>query len=485
MPYCPTHGLKEGRFCPECGGELFAGPPASGDSVRVRSPEAHAAVNLHMAAQSTDVECEMCGQFNRIGDTFNCRGGCGRKYLCKALHFDRTFLMCSACAAVRSGDAEQEAARQAQLQADLTAWRGRAERAEKSLAQAEAQVKVKVEALAQAAVEVKAKAEALAQVEAALREWRGRAEQAAAEGKAKAEQLAQVQAGLAQAQAKLRQAQEAAVAADAAWQARSEEQKKALTEWRAERAERQLADIAARAAAEAEAQRQAELKRQQVAAARVAATVAKPAPVWQRIGIELLSIPAGPFLYGDKKSRLTLPAFVMARTPVTNVQYKAFVDATNHRLPAHWRDGRLPAGREQHPVVNVNWYDAQEFCAWAGVRLPTEQEWEKAARGTDGRAYPWGDAAPTDKLCNFNNNIRGTTPVGRFSPAGDSPYGLADMAGNVWEWCSDDYDNSRARVLRGGSFLNGSQRVRCACRYWLDPGNLDVSVGFRVASPDL
>ena len=113
------------------------------------------------------------------------------------------------------------------------------------------------------------------------------------------------------------------------------------------------------------------------------------------------------------------------------------------RLPAHWREGKIPQGKDHHPVVNVSWEDARSFCQWANqvtgqaLCLPTEAEWEKAARGTDGQIYPWGNQPPEDKLCNFGMNILDTTSVGSYSPQGDSPYGCADMAGNVWEWCDD------------------------------------------------
>ena len=107
--------------------------------------------------------------------------------------------------------------------------------------------------------------------------------------------------------------------------------------------------------------------------------------LWQQIGIVLIHIPAGKFLYGGEKQSIHLDAFWIAKTPVTNLQYQAFVDAAGFRKPDHWKDGKIPAGKKDHPVVNVSWYDAVAFCEWAGLRLPTEAEWEKAARGTDGR----------------------------------------------------------------------------------------------------
>jgi formylglycine-generating enzyme required for sulfatase activity len=105
---------------------------------------------------------------------------------------------------------------------------------------------------------------------------------------------------------------------------------------------------------------------------------------------------------------------------------------------SHCRVGAFAAkvcGITDHPV-RVSWHDAVAYATWAGKRLPSEEEWEKAARGTDGRKYPWGDEEPTPDLCNFGKNEGGTTPVGKYSPQGDSPYGCADMAGNVWEWTS-------------------------------------------------
>jgi formylglycine-generating enzyme required for sulfatase activity len=225
-----------------------------------------------------------------------------------------------------------------------------------------------------------------------------------------------------------------------------------------------------------------------------------PSP--EKIGFEWVTVPAGEFTMGSNDSsdekpihRVHLSAYQIARHPVTNAQYELFVKTTSYAAPRHWENGKIPAGKENHPVMNVSWQDAQAFCGWAGVRLPTEAEWEKAARGTEERKYPWGNEPPTKELCNFGNLVGDTTPVGRY-PKGASPYGVLDMAGNVWEWVSDWYDKKyysvspgsnpqgpatgKYRVLRGGSLNNNDGNVRSAFRNYLVNPDLRLNlVGFR------
>jgi formylglycine-generating enzyme required for sulfatase activity len=234
---------------------------------------------------------------------------------------------------------------------------------------------------------------------------------------------------------------------------------------------------------------------------------------------EMVLIPAGEFLMGSnpRKDRyaddeeqpqhtLYLPDYYIARTPVTNAQYAAFVQAASHDLPKHWESGKPPEGKEDHPVVYVSWHDAMDYCSWLSqvtgeaYRLPSEAEWEKAARGTDGRIYPWGDKPPDKGRCNFADNVGGTTPVGRYSPQGDSPYGCADMAGNVWEWTrslderypydpSDGRENLEVkdargvgRMLRGGAYYIAVGSVRCADRLGASPVGRLWYLGFRVVA---
>jgi formylglycine-generating enzyme required for sulfatase activity len=273
---------------------------------------------------------------------------------------------------------------------------------------------------------------------------------------------------------------------------------------------------------------------------------------WERAEIELCLVPAGAFPMGsaegdkaaasDEKPQheVGLDAFYLCRTPVTQAQYARFVQGTGHRVPSmevgwekpyNWDPKRKapPEGRSHQPVVLVSWGDAAAYCAWAGLRLPTEAEWEKAvswdAVGGRKRAYPWGDEWDS-RRCNSAERIAGrplptydewkkwwdgwqkldvakrsqdtTTPVGAFSPGGDSPCGCADMAGNVWEWCADWYgatyyprsaahnprgpETGEYRVLRGGSWANLSYDVRSANRIGNLPDYRSYYIGFRCVS---
>jgi toxoflavin biosynthesis protein ToxD len=192
-----------------------------------------------------------------------------------------------------------------------------------------------------------------------------------------------------------------------------------------------------------------------------------------------------------------LPSFELSVTPVTNAQYESFVATGAVPAPAHWLDGTPPPGLRHHPVTWVDWLDAAAFCSWAGGRLPSEAEWEKAARGTDARRYPWGSEDDHDGRAVVGAGIKhgSPAPVGAL-PAGASPYGLLEMSGNVWEWVSSAYrpypydaDDGREdvgegpeRVLRGGSFASpGLAWARCASRSRSHAVRRQCHIGFRVA----
>jgi formylglycine-generating enzyme required for sulfatase activity len=237
-------------------------------------------------------------------------------------------------------------------------------------------------------------------------------------------------------------------------------------------------------------------------------------PVW-------IDVPAGAFWMGSDRGlvfeqpahRVHLDRFRIARVLITNAQYELFVKATEHRAPSHWEDDRSPRGRASHPVVNVSWYDAMAYCAWLSdvtgkpITLPSEAQWEKAARGhRDRRVYPWGDEWD-ETCCNTRELEMGdSTPMGIF-PNGASPYGCLDMAGNVWEWTRSlwgrwtgrgiefqfpyPYDpadgredleagEDMVRVLRGGSSVSIRIGARCSHRDWYIPGECDDIIGFRV-----
>ena len=229
------------------------------------------------------------------------------------------------------------------------------------------------------------------------------------------------------------------------------------------------------------------------------------------LALEMVDVPEGEVALGNDRRpsagaclpdeapqhALSLPSVGVGVTPVTNAQYAMFVADTGYPAPPHWPDGVPPEALAEHPVTYVDWFDARAFCSWAGVRLPTEAEWEKAARGTDGRLYPWGDDEPQPAVANFGGGPKhgGTTAV-TAHPAGASPYGLLDTAGNVWEWASSAYapypydaDDGREdpgsdapRALRGGSYASpGPRHVRCASRSRSAPGRRSPHIGFRVA----
>jgi serine/threonine-protein kinase len=131
-------------------------------------------------------------------------------------------------------------------------------------------------------------------------------------------------------------------------------------------------------------------------------------------------------------------------------------------------------------VTGVNWYEAAAYCAWDRGRLPSAVEWIRVAAGLEGREYPWGNSQPDEKRANFNMKVGNPTPVGLY-PAGDTPEGVVDMAGNVWEWVEDWYEEDKVRTLHGGSFNNGSRLLRAACRDRLAPEVQNNCVGFRCA----
>lgn len=167
---------------------------------------------------------------------------------------------------------------------------------------------------------------------------------------------------------------------------------------------------------------------------------------WAEID-SMVEVPGGRFIMGTDRRRSAIqdrpehepsvPAFLIDKYPTTNAQYARFVAATGHRPPLNWDRGRMRAGTELHPVTMVSWHDAVAYAKWAGKRLPAEAEWEKAARGTDGRRWPWGDHMEPSRLNTYYNTGR-TSDVTEH-PSGTSVYGVMDMSGNVSEWTADDF----------------------------------------------
>lgn len=258
------------------------------------------------------------------------------------------------------------------------------------------------------------------------------------------------------------------------------------------------------------------------------------------LNLDFVKIAAGEFLMGSDPKHdsnhepdeipqhlLQVTDYYLMRHQVTNQQYAAFVEATGHRAPLFWKGGQIPPGKENHPVVGVSYPDAVAFCRWAAdqtglpVRLPTEPEWEKAARGPHGQLYPWGNSWESNRCNSRESKIGDTTPVGNFSPQGDSPYGVADLGGNVQEWISSlfggyPYDPTDGRellvynqntedvlpiihetgctslprsmeaaldksMIRGGSWRESKHQSRCAYRSWAAPMHRSDDTGFRCA----
>ncbi len=241
---------------------------------------------------------------------------------------------------------------------------------------------------------------------------------------------------------------------------------------------------------------------------------------------EWIEIPAGEFTMGDNPPRkVTLPTFWISKYPVTHAQYAKFIDAGGYGQrkwwtnagwawrekgsktePLYWTDNKWN-GAEQ-PIVGVSWYEVVAFTQWLSealtpnpspkgrgefyVTLPTEAQWEKAARGTDGRVYPWGDTFDPNRCNTWESKIGKTTPVREYEGKGDSPYGVVDMSGNVWEWCLDEYKdpqldpskvNMRSdarRVLRGGSFDNFRSDAAASCRFNFNPSLAYYGCGVRL-----
>ncbi|HKN86445.1 MAG TPA: formylglycine-generating enzyme family protein [Nitrospiraceae bacterium] len=236
-------------------------------------------------------------------------------------------------------------------------------------------------------------------------------------------------------------------------------------------------------------------------------------------GARMILVPAGPFPMGVPKGdrdggrdeyprhEVMLDNYFIDIYEVTHGRYAEFVKATGHRAPENpkypkrtlWHD-RLSDSLAERPVINVDWQDAEAYCRWAGKRLPTEAEWEKAARGTDDRRFPWGNVEPTHKHLNFNQQWQGEKtlmPVGSYE-AGKSPFGAYDMAGNVWEWVADWYDplyyekspatnpkgpdTGTYKVLRSSGWSVETPLVRLFTRVKSDPTNRNDSTGFRCAA---
>ena len=216
-------------------------------------------------------------------------------------------------------------------------------------------------------------------------------------------------------------------------------------------------------------------------------------------------IKEGEFLRGSTSTseeyperNIFLTQYKISKYPITNGEYKIFVRDKNYREPPTFQNSNFNSSRQ--PVVAVSWYDANEYCKWFSEKysvlasLPTEAQWEKAARGIDGKTYPWGDAAPTSRIINVNSYVGQTIKVGIYDNS--SEFGCYDMLGNIWEWCDDYYDEyyykmspfinpinkkcNRYKSTRGGSWRSDLFRATCAHRCFYNPNVRSDRHGFRI-----
>lgn len=192
-------------------------------------------------------------------------------------------------------------------------------------------------------------------------------------------------------------------------------------------------------------------------------------------------IPGGYFYSGaqERAQKVFLDSFLMDKTPVTNQAYQLFVKETGYKAPQHWLENKFPKGHGNHPVFNVSWHDAKAYAEFVGKRLPSAEEWEKAARGTDKRIYPWGNHFEAQRA-NMVRTYKQTTPVEKY-PLGKSYYGLYDMAGNVWEWTSSASGQADEYIIKGGSWSDNEKTAQC---FYATPESAQATydnIGFRCA----
>jgi len=201
------------------------------------------------------------------------------------------------------------------------------------------------------------------------------------------------------------------------------------------------------------------------------------------------AVTAGKFKMGYEKGRPNEKperevecdhSFYIGKTEVTNEDYLAFVNATKRAAPPHWEGGKFPEGEAKRPVTRVTWEDARLYCEWKGGRLPTEVEWEYAARGKDGRLYPWGNEWAAARANNFEEGKNAPVDVGSF-PDGKGPFGTLDQAGNAWEWTATPGPDPSQVVIKGGSYAPLEDRPRASLRGIVPKVPGKETVGFRMA----